>query len=357
MKLFVVIPKFEKGGAERTLSVLSEEWHEKNEVKLIIFDATNFSYPFNGTIIDLKLSALDGVFLKIFQFFRRLIKLIKLFRRENPDRIISFMETANFPSIFAAYFTCKLEKLVVSTHADPKVMLKLQRFFIPYLYRFPKKVVSVSKGVSNALIKIGIPKKKIRTIYNPLATSAPPISKTLLKPRNAPKNYILAVGRLDKQKGFDLLIEAFSNLAISNTHLVILGEGEERKKLERIISNKGLSDRIHLFGLIDEIWPWYRYAKCFVSSSLNESWGNAIIEAMSQGCPVVAFDCDYGPREIIKNRSNGLLVKAKDTKSLTNAIINLLSDKQLRNKIIRNALIRSSEFDSEVLSHQWLNDK
>jgi len=354
MKLFVVIPKFEKGGAERTVSVLSEEWHEKNEVKLIIFDATNFSYPFNGTIIDLKLSALDGVFLKIFQFFRRLIKLIKLFRRENPDRIISFMETANFPSIFAAYFTCKLEKLVVSTHADPKVMLKLQRFFIPYLYRFPKKVVSVSKGVSNALIKIGIPKKKIRTIYNPLATSAPPISKTLLKPRNAPKNYILAVGRLDKQKGFDLLIEAFSNLAISNTHLVILGEGEERKKLERIISNKGLSDRIHLFGLIDEIWPWYRYAKCFVSSSLNESWGNAIIEAMSQGCPVVAFDCDYGPREIITNGFNGLLVKSSDIQILTNTIIKLLSNKPLRNKLIFNGLIRSSEFDAKNLSIQWL---
>jgi GalNAc-alpha-(1->4)-GalNAc-alpha-(1->3)-diNAcBac-PP-undecaprenol alpha-1,4-N-acetyl-D-galactosaminyltransferase len=357
MKLIVVISKFEKGGAERTLSVLSEEWIGKNEVKLIIFDGTNFSYPFNGTIAYLKLPALDGTFLKIFQFFRRLVKLIKLFRRENPDRIISFMESANFPSICAAYFTSKLEKLIVSTHADPKVMSKLQRFLIPYFYRFPKRVISVSKGVTNALIKMDIPKKNIITIYNPLTSSAPPISKTLLKPKNAPKIYILAVGRLDKQKGFDLLIEAFSNLALSNIHLVILGEGEERKKLERIVFDKGLTDRIHLFGLIDEIWPWYRHAKCFISSSLSEAWGNVIVEAMSQGCPVVAFDCDYGPREIIKNRSNGLLVKAKDTKSLTNAIINLLSDKQLRNKIIRNALIRSSEFDSEVLSDQWLKDK
>ena len=75
---------------------------------------------------------------------------------------------------------------------------------------------------------------------------------------------------------------------------------------------------------------------------------------MSQGCPVVAFDCDYGPREIIRNHYNGLLVKNKDIKSLRNRIIYLLSNNQLRKKIVRNAVIRSLEFDSSVLSNQWI---
>ena len=77
---------------------------------------------------------------------------------------------------------------------------------------------------------------------------------------------------------------------------------------------------------------------------------------MSQGCPVVAFDCDYGPREIITDGLNGLLVKTNDVQSLKNKITELISNKQLRNKIIINGLIRSSEFDPKTLSIQWLKD-
>ena len=85
-----------------------------------------------------------------------------------------------------------------------------------------------------------------------------------------------------------------------------------------------------------------------------ESWGNSIIEAMSQGCPVVAFDCDYGPREIIIDGQNGLLVKLNDINSLTNNISRLLVDSELSNKIRYNGLLRSLEFDSKNISLQWL---
>jgi glycosyltransferase involved in cell wall biosynthesis len=78
---------------------------------------------------------------------------------------------------------------------------------------------------------------------------------------------------------------------------------------------------------------------------------------MSQGCPVVAFDCDYGPREIITDGLNGLLVKTNDVQSLKNKITELISNKQLRNKIIINGLIRSSEFDAKTLSAEWLKYK
>ena len=129
------------------------------------------------------------------------------------------------------------------------------------------------------------------------------------------------------------MIKAFSKLPFSNFHLVILGEGEERENLQKIILDKGISDRVNLFGLVDDVWPWYRYAKCFVSSSLTESWGNVIIEAMSQGCPVVAFDCDYGPREIITNNIDGILVNTKDIDHLTRAISDLMSNPSSQKKI------------------------
>jgi len=356
MKIIIVVPTLNKGGAERVVSVLSQEWIKSNKVKIVLFDVKNLAYSFSGDIIDLKIPALGGIFFKTIQFLRRSIKLKNLFRRENPDYIISFMESANFPSILGAYFSGKLNKLTVSNHADPSFMLRSQRLLIPYLYRFPKHIVVVSEGASGSLIKIGVKKKKMKIIYNPLPSSRPNFYQSLPRPSNAPKDYILGVGRLDKQKGFDLLIEAFSNIQNSNIHLVILGEGQEKNKLQNIIMNKGLSDRIHLLGLVDDIWPWYRYAKCFVSSSLKEAWGNAIVEAMSQGCPVIAFDCDYGPREIITNGLNGLLVNVNNLESLTSTISNLITNKYLSDKLTRNGLIRSSEFDAKALSVQWLKD-
>ena len=123
MKLIIVIPKFEKGGAERVLSNLSQNWIKKNNIKLIIFDKSNFSYPFHGEVINLNLPALNGNFFKLFQFIRRLIQLSKIFKKENPDRIISFMESANFLSIFAAFFSLNLNRLIISVHTDLRLML------------------------------------------------------------------------------------------------------------------------------------------------------------------------------------------------------------------------------------------
>ena len=200
------------------------------------------------------------------------------------------------------------------------------------------------------------PKKKIRVIYNPLPSNVPLISQPLPKPFDISKKYILGVGNLFQYKGFNYLIEAFSNISDTNIHLVILGEGGQRKNLENIILNKGLSDRVHLFGLVNEVWPWYRHAKLFVSSSLTESWGNVIVEAMSQNCPVIAFDCDFGPREIITHNHNGLLVKVKDVKSLTKSINTLLFDNSLSNKLSYNGLARSKQLNSKDLSIKWLKN-
>ena len=355
MKLLIVVPALCKGGVERLESVLSKQWKNNHEVQIAVFDQNNIAYSYGGDLIDLKLPSKVGIFFKLVQLIRRTVRLIKLFKQNGPDYIISFSETANFPCIFAAYFSGKLKKLTVSVHADTKIMPKFHSFLIPYLYRMPKKIIAVSKGVSYALINLGISKKKIKVINNPLPASTPSISKQLPRPFSNSVNYILGVGRLDKYKGFELLIEAFSNIRSPNTHLVILGEGEERETLENIILSKGISERVHLLGLVKDIWPWYRHAKLFVSSSLSEGWGNVIVESMSQGCPVVAFDCDYGPREIITNGYNGLLVQTNDVKSLTNTITALINDIHLSNKLQKNGLTRILEFNVKSLSAEWLN--
>ena len=356
MKLIVVISALNKGGVERVLSTLSKEWSNTFKLKIVVFDGKNIKYDFDADIVDLKLPSLKSNFLKVVQLFRRFFSLTKLFVEEKPDRIISFMESANFPTIGAAFLTGKLKKLLISIHTDPSHMLKLHRLLIPFIYFFPYQIITPSKGVSTALVSMGIPKKKIKTIYNPLPNFKVCKIKTLPMSLMFPKKYILGVGRLDKNKGFDILIEAFSNINDPNLSLVIIGEGPERDKLESIILRKDLSRRIYLHGLVDNIWPWYQHAKCFVSSSLTETWGNAIIEAMSQKCPVVAFDCDYGPREIITNGSNGLLVKINDINSLTSAISSIISDNQLSKNLSINGYKRSLEFDPKKLSIEWIQD-
>ena len=160
MKLFLVVPALQKGGVERVVSVLSQEWAKAHTVKIVVFDSCMLGYPYDGEIVDLKLPAKGIIFSKALQSFRRIIKLAKLFKNENPDHIFSFMESANFPSIFASFFTKNLKKLKVSVHTDPAMMTKFQSLLIPFLYCYPNKIVAVSRGISHALIKMGVPQKK-----------------------------------------------------------------------------------------------------------------------------------------------------------------------------------------------------
>lgn len=356
MKLLIVIPTLQKGGAERVVSVLTSEWLKNNDVKVLVFDKKNVSYDINAEIIDLKLPALNGIFLKAVQLLRRATSLLKFFKKDKPDRIISFMESANFPSLIAAFLSKKLEITWVTCHVELSLLTKIQYLLIPYIYKHAKKIITVSKGLRDELIKMGIKKEKLKVIYNPLSTFAPAKDKFLPKPLKAPQKYILGVGRLDYQKGFDILIDAFKKIEDKSLYLVILGEGDEKNNLLRIIKNKKLSDRVHLIGVAEDIWPWYRFAECFVLSSRSEPFGLVMIEAMSQGCPVVAFDCNYGPREIITHKKNGLLVKKNDSEELFKSIKKLLLENNLRNKLKFNGTLKSHNFEAKILSKQWLID-
>ena len=356
MNIIIVIPTLQMGGAERVALVLASEWLKNNKVKVLIFDNSDMAFRTEAEIIDINLPSLNGFLWKVIQFFRRSISLSKFFKKENPDRIISFMESANFPSILAAFFSNKLAKIWITCHSHISDLTKIQILLIPYIYKHAKRVITVSRGLRDELVEMRISKEKLRVIYNPLSASAPINHKFLPRPIQAPQKYILGVGRLGHQKNFDTLIDAFSKIKDQNLHLVILGEGKEKNNLIKIIKNKNLSDRIHLIGRTDDVWPWYRYAECFVLTSIFEPFGLVIIEAMSQGCPVVAFDCDYGPREIITHGVNGLLVKVNDVKTLTNSITTLLHDDVLSKELIHNGLIRSSEFKAKALSLQWLKN-
>ena len=326
MKLLVVIPSLHRGGAERVVSMLSQEWAKDHEVKVAVFDGSNPAYAYGGELVDLRLSAKKGWLGKGVQAIRRVIRLAQLFREMKPDKVISFMESANFPCILAELFAGDRSRLWISVRNDPGRIPSFYLKFIPILYRMPDKVVAVSAGVAQALSAVGVPERKLISIPNPVPSHAPALSIQLPKPTAAPERYILGVGRLHWQKGFDLLLESFSQLSDKSVHLVILGEGNKRNALEAQASALGISHRVYMPGAKDDLWPWYRHALCFVLSSRHEGWPNVLMEAMSQGCPVIAFDCKYGPSEVIAENSNKInfLIPDGNVEEMTQVISNAI---------------------------------
>lgn len=354
MRLLVVIPSLHRGGAERVISLLTQEWAKEHEVKIVVFDASNPAYTYGGVLVDLKLTASRGWLGKAVQAIRRVISLARLFREVKPDRVISFMESANFPCILAGLLAGVRSRLWVSVRNDPGRFPFFYQQLIPLLYQVPDKVVAVSSGVAQALSSRGVPERGLITIPNPAPTLAPTLATPLSTLADVPERYILGVGRLHWQKGFDRLIKSFTRLDDKNVHLVILGEGSERNALESQAAALGIAHRLYMPGAQQNLRPWYRHALCFVLSSRHEGWPNVLMEAMSQKCPVVSFDCKYGPSEIIENGISGRLVNDGSVKDLSDALQEVLKNSAQRRQFGEQGLIRVADFEVTNIARKWL---
>ena len=170
-------------------------------------------------------------------------------------------------------------------------------------------------------------------------------------------NYIVAVGRLVKMKQFDVLIRSYKNtqLTENNIKLLILGEGEEKQNLQKLIENLNLEMFVILEGFQNDAFNYIKNAKALVLSSQFEGFPMVLIEALALKTPLIAFDCKSGPNEIIIHEENGLLVPAQNSELLTKAMDKLLLDKNFYNQIKNNINIQSNPFSEENAIKQWVN--
>ncbi len=350
-KIMIVAPNLKRGGAERVLSELSQEWSCSYEVIFILFDNNNIAYDYRGKVISLNTPANNSFILKTLNFFKRIIRLVKLLKVEKPKTIISFTESANFVTLFACLFTGNLKNIIISTRVAPETFGKILKFLIKLFYPLSSKIIVPSNGIKKALIKLKISHDKIKFIPNPVNLNPKTISKKIPKKYS---KYVLAVGRLEKQKGFDLLIESFSNIEDKTLNLVILGEGSERKNLENLAKKFDFFNRrIFLPGSVNNIQEWYKKADMFVLSSRYEGWPNVLIEAMAFGCPVISFDCHHGPSEMINHNVNGLLIRSGDTKGLTKSINELNSNNKKKLNFIKEGKKFSKKFERKKIAQKW----
>jgi glycosyltransferase involved in cell wall biosynthesis len=165
------------------------------------------------------------------------------------------------------------------------------------------------------------------------------------------------MGRLSRQKGFDLLLRAFhqSDLMRSGWRLAILGDGAEREALHRQADSLGIADAVTLPGYIAAIGPWLRQAAIFVLSSRYEGFPNVLMEAMQVGRPCISFDCPSGPRELITDDVNGCLVSPEDVAGLAASMRRMAFDADLRSGLGAEATKVNERFSPEAIYSRWLH--
>jgi glycosyltransferase involved in cell wall biosynthesis len=339
-KLVFVINSLHGGGAERVLSNLANFFHDRGyQVTIVCLNTANPAYTLRSGIKVVSLindKRATQLLFRIGYGLNTFFKMIGLLKKEKPLLVISFMTSANLWS----GLTCTLCSIpyVVSERITPDYTVNQFNLYLQWIsavvYGKSKAIVVPSRGMIGGFTKIRSFSrlKNFEVINNPVNHFN---QSDLRKVHD--KKFILGVGRLDKQKGFDLLIAAFSELDLSDTDLLISGEGEERKQLEGLISVLQLEGRVKLIGHQHNLQDYYQQAEFFVLSSRNEGYPNVLIEAMSLGCACIATDCEFGPSDIIENEQNGLLIKANDRMCLYQAMQRMLTDPLLKAKVSHNA--------------------
>lgn len=216
-------------------------------------------------------------------------------------------------------------------------------------------VINQCKAMEQDLISV-FPQLKGKTsvIYNPVASHVEAYAQAVDFEQIEKQDYLLCVGRLEEQKAFHYAIEAFSKVSknFPTLRLKIVGQGSLEQQLKQQAKDLGVAEKIDFEGFQKDIIPYYLHAKATLLTSLYEGFPNVLIESITLGTPVIAFDCPSGPSEIIEEGVNGYLVKYKDKVSLEDKLNLLLIDKSMKDGVRGSALIYKVESiinDYEVL--------
>jgi glycosyltransferase involved in cell wall biosynthesis len=353
--VYFVINTLQGGGAERVLSTLAIDFHNRNIPVLIVclnFAERVYTLPDNLPIIFLIKDRSNSLFLRFCYACITFFKLIFLFLKDKPLCVISFMTSANLWSGLSAMIT--KTDFIVSERTTPEHSIRpknyLFKLVLSIIYRKAHAIVVPAKGIEKCMKSIaGFESlSNFKIIHNPIADLGNP-SQRLVNNRK----FIFSAGRLSFEKGFDILIDAFSGLKIKNIDLLIAGEGQEFDALKEKIIELKLDDKVKLIGLKSNLQDYYSQAELFVLPSRNEGYPNALIEAMSFACPSIAMDCEFGPAEIIANLKNGILVQNNDANGLRDAIEKVLTDAVLKNRLAKNAKNIKNTNSLKSISAEW----
>jgi glycosyltransferase involved in cell wall biosynthesis len=324
-------PSLAGGGAERVLLNLARGLRELgHEVDVVLAKATGellTQIPADLNVIDLNAS----------RTLTCLPALIRYIRRERPSGIIAFQDHANVVALWASAIAGVRTPVIPTVHNTWSRVLHTGTWktralarFVGFAYRRTPRIVAVSEGAADDLAQqFQLSRDLVTVIYNPVTTpqlfekASEPVEDEWFEQYRGP--WIVAVGRLSKQKDFANLIDAFSCARTEiDCKLLILGEGEDRPALEHLIRRLGIESHCCMPGFVDNPYKYLSRAALFVLSSAWEGLPTVLIEALALGVPVVSTDCKSGPREILRDGQFGFLVPPSNPEALSAAIITAL---------------------------------
>lgn len=346
-RIVILMSSLSMGGAER-VAVSLANWIVENtndSITILKFDNNESAYLLNDNvnIINMEYKT-RGRIRNVFERFRFCkTELNKL----KPDIIFAMF---NKTELYALFTKPKESILIGSERCNINKLHLFKRMLSKYCSMkcdgfifqtsrireyFPNKVRNKSKVIFNA-------------ISNNKAIEAS-------KKNYTKENYISAVGRLDEQKGFDVLIKSFGKVKniLPEYKLLIFGDGNEKTKLEKLINDLSLENEVILCGNDKDAIFKVAKSKLFVLSSRYEGMPNALIEAMATGTACISTDCDFGPKELIDNNENGMLVPVDDEDIMAEKIVFLLQHNDIRKKLEKNAKLIQNDLDPKTIYKEY----
>lgn len=359
--VFLIDQIYKHGGAEKVLLEKSSYFAKKFGYKVTIITTEQkgkkprYKLSDKVSIIDLKINYLRKYsyfnfknLIKVFKHFRELRKTIK---QINPDYVILLSDAFDYyllpfitkSKILKEFHSSQYYNSIKRKENSFIKNIKFQiRDFINSKYNYLVLLTSDEKKLFNGNNTIVIP-NGIRNVFSGTA---------LLENKT-----VISAGRIAPVKNFEALIQTWDHVVkkYPDWQLKIFGEGEKEYvlSLKHLIEKLGLQNSICLCGATNDLRDKMLDASIYVMSSITECFPLVLLEAQACGLPIVSFDCPYGPRNIVSNKKDGLLVEDQNNYELAKALIQLISSKELRTKMGKLAKTNVQNFNKERIMNQW----
>lgn len=346
------IASLAKAGAQRVLINLAEGLLEKGHQ--VVFVTTTiveeeYQLPKGAVRILSDISEEEITGNRIVNIKKRFDKLRNIWKKEKPDIILSFIGKNNFMALLTAWGLNT--PVITSVRGDPK-----EEYYDKVTRLLSKTLMGKSSGIilQTEEAKKYFPKwiqKKAVILENPLNINF--VDQYYTGER---ENKIVSVGRIDTNKNQKLIIDAFYQIAeeFPKVELILYGDGEEKENLVNYITESPFKNRIMFPGSISNVKETIEKVKIFVLSSNTEGMPNALMEALALGIPCISTDCPCGgPRALMEEKENGILVPVGDCKAMAKAMKVLLTDERLWKKYSENAYESLKEMYPEKVIKKW----